>query len=382
MPSLLQVATVPAFLQAFLLPYARHFQARGWRVDAMARGVSQVPECRAAFDRVFDVSWSRNPLDPRNFLRAAGQVRQIVRQGDYDIVHVHTPVAAFVTRYAVGRVRKNRRPLLIYTAHGFHFYRGSPPLQYALFLALEKLAARWTDYLVVMNREDSDAVRRYSLVPPERMCYMPGIGVDLQQYTSAVVSPGEIQQMRSALGLTPADTLFVLVAEFIPNKRHADALHALAQLNNPSVHLALAGEGPLMEAIRALVQRLNLTQRVHFLGFRRDIPIVVRAARATLLLSQREGLPRSVMESLSLGVPVIGTDIRGIRDLLAEGGGLLVPVGHIAELAKAMTRLIASPEDAHQMGAQGQAQMAAYDLPHILGLHEALYAQALGTVHR
>ena len=104
--------------------------------------------------------WSRDPLKLQNLMVAPRQIQEVVAQEEYDLVHVHTPVAAFVSRYALNSLRKRGKPKLVYTVHGFHFYRGRAKLKNALFLALEKLAGRWTDYLIVINREDEEAAKR------------------------------------------------------------------------------------------------------------------------------------------------------------------------------------------------------------------------------
>ena len=122
MNKLLLVTTVPGTLRSFLLPFAAHFRRLGWQVDAMACGASASIECQQGFDRVWDVEWSRNPLDPRNLLAAPGVIREIVTRERYDLVHVHTPVAAFVTRYALKDLRRQTDTKIIYTAHGFHFW--------------------------------------------------------------------------------------------------------------------------------------------------------------------------------------------------------------------------------------------------------------------
>ena len=116
-------------------------------LDAMAAGVSESPAAES-FDAVWDVDWSRNPFDLTSLTRAAPRVRQVVLGEGYDIVHVHTPVAAFTTRYAL---RKERAAKTVYTAHGFHFSPELSTTRSAPFLALEKLAGRWTDELVVIN---------------------------------------------------------------------------------------------------------------------------------------------------------------------------------------------------------------------------------------
>ena len=378
MARLLIVATVSVTLRSFLLPFAHYFRAQGWRVDAIARGVSSCAECIEAFDQVWDVEWSRNLFDLHNLLQAPHQVRTIVEREQHDIVHVHTPVAAFVARYALRNIRREGKLKVIYTAHGFHFYNGAPLIRNTLALWLERLAGRWTDYLIVINREDEQAAKRYHIVPPDRVRYIPGIGIDTYRYSTDAVSEAEVARVRQELELSPEDRLFLMIAEFNPGKRHRDALEAFSRLRRSEAHLAFAGTGPLFEDMQRLARRLGLGKHVHFLGLRQDVPALIRASVATLLPSEREGLSRSVMESLCLGVPVIGSDIRGIRDLLERGCGLLFKVGDIDSLAEAMRWVLEHPTEAQAMGCKGREQMAVYDLQNILKLHESLYREALG----
>ena len=379
MTRLLMVSTIAPTLNAFLLPFAHHFRALGWQVDGMANGISQCENCKATFDHTWEAAWSRNPLDPRNLVRLPGHVRRLVEREGYDLVHVHTPVGAFVTRYALRGLRQRRRVQVIYTAHGFHFYQGGQRWKNAAFVALEKMAGRWTDYLVVINHEDEQAAQEYQLVPPDRVRYMPGIGVDTDHYRPTMVSSAEVEAVRAEIGLGPEDKLLLMVAEFIPRKRHEDVLRAFAQLERPHAHLAFAGRGPLMESMKALALELGVSERSHFIGYRNDIPAVMRACVATILPSEQEGLPRSVMESLSLQVPVIGSDIRGTRGLLQEGGGRLFALGNTAELTETMAWFADHGPEAAEMGRRGREQMVAvYAQQHIVALHSGLYAEALG----
>ncbi len=169
-----------------------------------------------------------------------------------------------------------------------------------------------------------------------------------------------------------------MIAEFTANKRHADAVRAFAGVGSSDVHLAIAGrDGPTLAATRRLVSRLGLAARVHFLGFRRDVPVLLRAATATLLPSAREGLPRSVLESLSMATPVVGTRIRGVTDLLAEGGGFLVEVGDVAGATRALRRLLDDPEEARAAGERGRRRINDYDVHRVIAMHDALYDRAL-----
>jgi glycosyltransferase involved in cell wall biosynthesis len=379
MKKLLMVTTVPSTLRSFLLPFAAHFRAQGWQVDAMACGISTNPECLQGFDRVWEVKWSRNPLDPRNLLSAPPVIRKIVTREKYDLVHVHTPVAAFVTRYALKDLRKQLKLKVIYTAHGFHFFAGGNPLKNFVFINLEKFAGRWTDYLVTINHEDKKSALNYRLLAAARCRYMPGIGVDLAYYNRQAVSNSAIAQVRQELGLGSRDRLLLSVAEFTARKHHVDAVAAFAKLARTDVHLAFAGTGPLMGQMRQLAVKLGVADRIHFLGIRKDIPLLMSAASANILVSAQEGLPRCVLESLALATPTIGTRIRGTQDLLAGGCGQLVDVGDIDGLVAAMELVLDRPQDAKNMSKLGSERICVYDLDSIVQLHEQLYAEALNS---
>lgn len=340
-PKLLIATTIAATLEAFLLPYATYFRKNGWIVDCVASDASQSPACSEHFDGVHDIPWSRSPLDFQNLTIAAPQIAALVQRNGYDIVHVHTPVAAFTTRYALRNRRKwKKKPSVVYTAHGFHFYKGGNFLRNAIFKALEKKAAQWTDKLIVINQEDYEAALTNHFLPQEDIIYMPGIGLDLEKYSPTPAMRERALSIRLELGLNSQDTLFTMIAEFNPGKRHRDALQALALTNNKQVHLALAGNGPLRPDMIQLSQTLNIENQVHFLGFRNDIIPLILASKATVLPSEREGLPRSMMESICLGVPVIGADSRGIRDIITESNGVLFPVGNVQTLAEALIKSV------------------------------------------
>lgn len=374
---MLIVATIAGAIEDFILPFVYHYRRLGWQVDGIAVDITGNPACVAALNSVWDVPWSRNPLDPRNFINAVPRIQEIVIQGDYDLVHVHTPVAAFVTRYAIAQLKIKQKPQVIYTAHGFHFHQQGNPLTNLLFLNLERLAGRWTDYLITINREDEAAARKHHLLPDARIFYTPGIGLELDKYDPRQVNLEQTEAIRQELKLKPKDVLLLTVAEFTPNKRHRDQLLALKQLNRSEVHLALAGDGDTRPEIEQLAQKLDLQQQVHFLGFRYDIPALICSSKALLLTSGREGLPRSIMEAFCAATPVIGTKIRGIQDLLTDDCGLLVEVGNIEALSQAIAQIIDHPQQAAQMGANGRQKVVTYDVHHIIEQYTQIYHQAL-----
>ncbi len=377
-PRLLIVASVPETLRAFLLPYAQHFRSLGWRVDAAARGGASDEVVTEAFDQVVDVPWSRSPLDPANLTTAAATLRAHVRQERYDLVHVHDPIAAFVTRFALRRLRRTIGVRVVYTAHGFHFFKGNAAHRNAAFYLLELIASRWTDAQIVINREDEAAAKRWPFASRDRVTYMPGIGVDMGRYDPAAVSEDEVRAVRAELGLDPTSTLVTMLAEFNPGKRHRDLVDALARADRPELVIALAGVGPLEEAVRAQCARLGVAERVRFLGFRTDVPVLLRASAALALPSEREGLPRSIMEASCLERPVIATRIRGVTELVTPASGYVVEVGDVEGLAEALQAIVDDPDGAAAKGRAGRVAMRTFDLAPVLGAHEALYADLLG----
>jgi glycosyltransferase involved in cell wall biosynthesis len=374
---MLIVATIAGMIEDFILPFIDHYRNLAWQVDGVAVDITSNSACVKAFNSVWDVPWSRNSLDPGNLIRAVPRIQEIVIQGNYDLVHVHTPVAAFVTRYAIAKLKTKHKPQVIYTAHGFHFHQQGNPLTNFIFLNLERLAGQWTDYLITINREDEAAAKKHYLLPDSRIFYTPGIGLKLDKYDRHQVSQSQIAAIRQELQLQLEDVLLLTVAEFTANKRHRDQLLALKQLNRPEIHLAFAGDGDVRPKIEQLAKELGLSQQVHFLGFRSDIPPLICSSKALLLTSGREGLPRSIMEAFCAATPVIGTKIRGIQDLLADDCGLLVEVGDIAALSQAIAYIIDHPQSAAQMGANGRQKIAMYDVQNIIQQYTQIYDRAL-----
>jgi glycosyltransferase involved in cell wall biosynthesis len=375
--SLLIVTTTAPTLRSFLLPYAAHFRALGWRVDAAANGALAEAAVTGAFDRVFDLPISRSILDVAGMIRSERAMAAVLDAG-YDLVHVHTPIASLVTRIAVHRMPAERRSAIAYTAHGFHFHANGSRLGNAVFVTIERAAGRWTDRLVVINDEDFAAARRHRIVPPSRLVQMPGIGLDTAYYSRAALDPADIERARDELGGGREAPFFVVVAELNANKRVGDIIEALALVADRRARLAILGDGPLRADLETLAERLGIRDRLRFAGFIPDVRPVIASADALVLASHREGLARSVMEALALGVPVIASRARGNSELVGRDRGILVSIGDPRALAAAMDRLIADPDEGRRMGSRGRAEMVdRFDDRRVIEAHEAMYRSML-----
>ncbi len=213
-PSVLFVTTV-AGTHGFLLPFARHFRAKGWRVDGCASGLTRYGPAADCYDEIYDLPLSRSLRDFRGISRTVRSLQTIVANS-YDIVHVHTPIAAFLTRAVIRRKPPKERPKVVYTAHGFHFYEGGNPVANWAFALAERVAGRWTDRLVVINPEDYEAAMRNKIVPRDRLRYVRGIGVDTGWYSRDRLEPDAVPRALEAIGMDPSSRYFVTVGELQP----------------------------------------------------------------------------------------------------------------------------------------------------------------------
>jgi glycosyltransferase involved in cell wall biosynthesis len=379
MPSAIFVTTVSITLEAFLLPFADHFRDAGWRIDALANGASANARLEGHFDEVHDIGWTRNPLSLAG-IRSGGRVRSLIEQVAYDVVHVHTPVAAYMTRGALRRLPSPVRPAVVYTAHGFHFFRGQAAIPHAVFRGLERRAAPWTDRIVTVNQEDYEAAQAFPGIPADHVRLIPGIGVDTDLYSPDAVTPGAATRVRAELGVPEAAFMIAMIAEFSPVKRHTLAIEAMSRIPDLNVVLVLAGDGGLEPTIRRKVAERGLEGRVVFAGYRRDIPELLAAADAAMLVSAREGLNRAVLEAMSCARPVFGTAVRGILDAVGDEAGWLVERDGAAGLAAAIRAAVADPG---QVAARGKAARLRaqehFSLDRVLHAYEGLYGEVIAS---
>lgn len=379
---MLVVTTIPETFVAFLTPYARHLGRRGWTVD-LATGPGDLSDEGAAVvnDRI-EVPWSRSVATLSQLVVAGQMIRGALRRGKYDLVHVHTPIAAAVTRASIASMRRTHRPPVVYTAHGFHFGTGRAWRHELPFQVAEWLAGRYTDRLIVINETDRCNAERLHIVRRGRIVHLPGIGLDLAWYDRSEALLRRAARLRAEMGLPDASPLFSSIAALHPGKGHHDALVALTLMRRADAHLAFAGSGVLRAHLEDQIARHHLGERVHLLGEVEDVRPLMLASDATVLPSAREGLSRAVLESLALGVPVVGSDIRGIADTVRPGGGVLVPPHDVQRLATALDAVADRPP----LDALGRIRLrdrlAPYSIDALLTAHDRLYDDLLAVTAR
>ena len=341
-----QICAVDFTLFHFILPLMEAERAAGHEVVGVCADGPWLQAVNARGFRTVVVPIERN-FNVLSHRRAFEALVQLCRAEAFDLVHVHTPIAALIGRLAA---RRARVPRIAYTAHGFYFHDRMPAWKRWPVIGLEWLGGRMTDVLFTQAEEDAEAAERYRLCKGG-VIEAIGNGVDVARFHPASDGGQARQALRAALG-TPQDKVVVLaVGRLVAEKGFPELFQAVRGLD---AELWVAGERLASDHAKAVAPAPEIAN-IKLLGHRSDVPELLRAADIFVLPSHREGMPRSIIEAMIAGLPVVATDVRGSREeVVPEETGLLVPVKNSAALRGALARLIADPSLRVRFGAAGR----------------------------
>lgn len=263
----------------------------------------------------------RSPYMLRRNRRAFLQLVHIVRKYKISVIHCHTPVGGVLGRL-LGRYFKKDGIKIIYTAHGFHFYKGAPLINNSVYYCVEKLLAHYTDILVVINREDYASAAKFRLRKGGKIYKIPGVGLDMDRYR--FFTEAERQRTREKLGIRPDQFFIISLGEINENKNQIVVLRALAGMRDRGEDISkmlygICGDGFFREYMERQIVEMGLQDHVKILGYRRDVPRLLGCADVSVFPSKREGLGMAALESLAMGIPVIASDNRGTREYMTDG---------------------------------------------------------------
>ncbi|MDD5864120.1 MAG: glycosyltransferase family 4 protein [Firmicutes bacterium] len=357
---LFTATVVKTHIMEFHIPYLEMFHKMGWQTAVAARNDYENPaDCRIPnCDTYYDIPFERLPWRKNN-LKAYRELKAIIDREQFDIIHCHTPVGAMITRLAARDARK-RGTKVIYTAHGFHFYKGAPLRNWLLFFPAEWILAPLTDVLVTINREDDAFARRH--IHAKRIEYVPGMGVDTERFR---VGTGDRMEKRRELGFGEKDFLILTVAEMTKNKNHSTVLKALALLKDKpefaNLYYLICGRGEQREALEQEAALLGISDHVRFLGYRQDVPELNSCCDMFAFMSFREGMPVALMEAMSCGLPAVCSRIRGNTDLIEDGVDGLFAENTPQGVAEGIVRLYRDPELRARLGRTAAERVARFD---------------------
>ncbi|MEK4866177.1 glycosyltransferase family 4 protein [Bacillus sp. FSL E2-8895] len=368
-------ATVDYHFKAFHLPYLKWFSEQGWEVHVAANGNIHLPYVT----RKYNIPIQRSPLSIQN-IHAYKKLKSIIDQNKYHIIHCHTPMGGVIARLAAQKARRQGTKV-VYTAHGFHFCKGSPYMNWLLYYPIERILASHTDCLITINQEDYDLAVKHRF-PVKDIKLVHGVGIDVQRFTP--VTEIEKRELKLQCGYKSQDFLMFYAAEFNKNKNQSFLIRVLAQLKNemPHAKLLLAGEGPLIEECKKIATQLGVTNMVHFLGYRNDIASLLQMCDLAVASSYREGLPVNIMEAMACGLPVVATDNRGHRELIINNkNGWIVDRDDIKAMADRIKGISINPKVLAQMGQYGCTRIKnQYSVNEVLKEKKEIYTTFMGEM--
>lgn len=334
MKKILYVTTVSRTINAFLIPHIEMLIENKYEVN-----------CACYIDReidkriikkgvkIYNIPFSRNPLSLDN-LKAFNELIKIQEENQYDMIHVHTPIASIYGRLLKLKFKNLKT---IYTSHGYHFFKNGPKMGWILYYPIEKLMAKLTDVTININKEDFEITKKK--LKPKKAYLINGVGLNINEYS--LLSEGERNKKRRVLGLKDDDFVVIMIAELNGNKNQMQLVRAIELLKNKyqNIKCLIVGEGKKLQFLKKEVKKRSLEKNIVFLGFRKDVNELINASDIGVLFSYREGLPRNLMEIMANGKRIVATNIRGNRDIVCNKFiGALVEVNDYEATAKAIEK--------------------------------------------
>lgn len=368
MKKILFVATVAEHFYYFHLPCFKYFKELGWQVEVACGGKRELPFC----DKKYELPIKRSPSDPEN-LKAYKQLKKIIKNGHYDLIHCHTPMGGILTRLAAADERKSGTKIF-YTAHGFHFYNGAPIANWLVYYPIEKIMSRLTDCLITINDEDFELAKKR--LGAKKTVKVNGVGYNSDACFR--IGTEEKTKLRAKHGYSADEKILIYVAEMNLNKNQAMLLRALKIIlsEREDVRLLIVGADNFDGKYPRLAEELSVSKNVEFLGHRDDACELVKLSDIAVASSLREGLPVNVMEAMACGLPVVLADNRGHRALCRDSvNGFLVEQNDYAAMAEKVLLLLKDDELYKKISEVASENVKPFSKENVLEELKKIYAE-------
>ena len=253
---------------------------------------------------------ARNPLAFLDNIRALNQVLNLIDIYNIDAIHCNTPSGGIIGRLA----GKKTGVKVIYQAHGFHFWKGAPLKNWLFYFPVENYLSRYTDLLITIAKDDYVLAKK---MKANKVAYVHGIGIDFLRYKKRADDDRNLD-FRIKMGIPENATVLLSVGELNINKNHITVIRAIKRINRDNIYYVICGKGEKQLSLQTQIDRLGLHNRVFLVGFQSNVHEYYRMADLFVFPSLREGIPGAIMEAIAVGVPVIASDIRGVRDIVPD----------------------------------------------------------------
>ena len=314
------------------------------------------------------VDFERSPYSLKN-LTAYRQLKKLMEEERFDLVHCHNPMSGVITRLAAHAT--HTKPV-VYTAHGFHFYKGAPIKNWLLYYPVEYLLSFYTNQQICINIEDYERAKRF--FHAQKVNYVPGVGIDVKRIRDVKVNKSN---KRKDLGIPKEAIVLVSAGELITRKNHETIIRTMAKLKDKRFVYVICGHGELEAHLKEIVKDLKLEHQVFFLGYRTDILEIYMASDICVFPSFQEGLPVALMEAMACGLPVVCSKIRGNTDLVDNNGGILIKPTDVESYAGAILKLGNDKSLRETMGSYNQRIVEKFDVEKISSAMIMIYEDIL-----
>lgn len=317
MKRMLMVASVASMIGQFNMNNIKILQELGYQVEVACnfydrsvwnddRVEAFIKELKEKKIKTYQIDFSRSSKNMLQHMKSYRQLDCLMKKRKYDFIHCHTPIAGAIARL----VAHKNNIKVIYTAHGFHFFKGAPMKNWILYYPVERFLARYTDILITINKEDYYRAKTFKAKKVE---YVPGVGIDIEKFKNCKV---DVEKKKEELGIPSNAKVLLSVGELNKNKNHLLVIRALKKINRQDLYYLICGKGIEEYNLKKKTKQLKLEDKVIFAGFRNDVREIYHIADMFIFPSKREGLSVALMEAMASGIPCIASNIRGNVDLI------------------------------------------------------------------
>jgi glycosyltransferase EpsD len=345
MRKILYVATSDVHLKIFHLPYLEWLKSQGHEVSLAIENRGDIEFKN--IDHIYYLKFPRS-LKIVTYFSTYKKLKSIINNNHFDLIHCHTPLPSAITRLAARKARKNGTKIL-YTAHGFHFYKGAPLKNWFFYYTAEYILSAFTDGIITINKEDFEYINSKML--HKESFLINGIGIDATRFQT--YNKKEIEKVRKELGYESKQFILLYIAGFTYNKNHQFIINAIPDLKKeiPELKIIFAGKGILFNKMKLLSAKYNLTDTIDFLGFRYDIQNFTAVADVGISSSRREGLDMGIAEEMICSLPVVASLNRGHKEIIDHGyNGFMYTQGDKKTFVNYIMKLYNNPELRKTMG--------------------------------
>lgn len=349
---ILQVCAIDETIKSLLLPLVDRLTSEGFDVTSCCSKGKNSEELRAKGYKIKNVEIARS-INLISNLKSIIELSRLMKAEKFDIVHVHTPVAAILARVAA---KISGVPLIIYTAHGFYFHDRMARYKYNIIVRIEKIAGRYfSDFIFAQSEEDRNTAVKEGIISVKKICTI-GNGVDVfHKFNPEKVDLELIKQLKIELKLDENDKVIMFLGRMVKEKGIIELIEAFNAINKDNYKLIIVGDRFTAErdttTYSNVIQIVESNKNIIMTGRRSDISNLLFLSNVFVLPSYREGMPRSIIEAMAMGKPVIATNIRGCREEVVDGEtGFLVEVGSAEEIREKIIEILENPELERSMG--------------------------------